>query len=558
MTQNSQTKRNVASINMSVNQTHDDTNDFEQKIKEILDNATLNGSPARLNFQIIKNSNPNLTKENGLLNLTIPIIPAGYSADSSYSLAEFVSLAKNSEEMIKKAKSVKPEELDRRAKRYAQRITSYIKHEIAQRYAVAKDNHDKNAMKLISSIDLMKGFDFDLYALLLKQPVQILETPKDQKKNISAYSCVFSDGSVVPITRAQHRLVPGQAQLYQRYYKAQNKFLELSQTLESYEKFDISKQKQEATTPTHSVVARRYSATSGARFKKLETEKVSKKKPVAAKAPVVAQNKKAVEPQEEITVATMELAYKGDKFGFKIDNKRLTRPEIREALDSVIAFATLESHEPVLLKFDLLDEKEFSALSLDLPVFPAVINISDKKEMSLVLNKNFKDIAKDRASRLLPAEIETLIANSVDNYENLIAHELAGAYIKAKSQGKNALANAISCLPQLQGYDLSDFSESHSGKSIYKTPQFLNYNITSSGKPIVKHLYVGLREPNKPADGAPESKAFWANVSNRDHAYLHLTDSLTKSFDILRERYGEIESLGLSTSSLYTEKHQKQ
>lgn len=281
-------KRLVHSKTIYSNATTDGTRDLGLFLNSEMGYFTEIGVPYRLNFYITKNSNPNLTKENGLLDLTIPIIPACYDIKSSMSLSEFVSQAKNSEIIANKYDSIDSEIIDKRINSYVNKIIVYIKNEIAIRYAIAKENKDSKTMQLLSNLDIMKGFDLELYSLLLKQPTKIVESRVDVSTQNNKYVLVFEDGTITPITKQQYKSINSYIYNYNRYVKIAEKFYSLSKIMNDYENYDITKELHESTVPTHSVIARGYSTKTNKRVKKpsmLENTKTtsSNKKSKAAK-----------------------------------------------------------------------------------------------------------------------------------------------------------------------------------------------------------------------------------------------------------------------------------
>ena len=261
-------KRLVYSKKVYSNANIDGTRELELFLNSELGYFSEIGVPYRLNFYITKNSNQNLTKENGLLNLTIPIIPACYDIKSTMSLSEFVSQAKTSEIIANKYADTDSEILDKRINNYVNKIILYIKHEIAMRYAIAKENKDPKTMHLLSSLAIMKDFDLELYSLLIKQPVRIVESKADISTQNNKYMLVFADGSIAPISKKQYRSINSYIYNFNRYVKTTEKFYSLSKVLNDYENYDITKELHEATVPTHSIISKGYSAKTNNRIKK--------------------------------------------------------------------------------------------------------------------------------------------------------------------------------------------------------------------------------------------------------------------------------------------------
>ncbi len=262
------TKRPVSSTAIFSNKEYDNTDNFNIFLHSLVSYATFDGLPSRVQFYITKNNNSKLTKENGLLNLNIPIIPACYDINSVRSLSDFVSNAKSPAVIQNNIDQINPDIIQRRIRIYANKMLNYIKNEIAKRYATAKKNNDTATMRQLSKLDVMKDFDLELYSLLLDMPSQIVENKNEISTQKNKYVLVYADGRIVPISKDQYHSINSYAHSYNRYQKDQQKFYSLSKVIEDYENYDITKELHESTVPAHSVIARGTSARTNNRVTK--------------------------------------------------------------------------------------------------------------------------------------------------------------------------------------------------------------------------------------------------------------------------------------------------
>lgn len=275
MAKTNATKRPITHKILTSNIEYDSTKNLLTYIQSEIADCSVNGLPSIIKIQLIKNTNMNLTKENGLLNLSIPIIPVCYNFDSSRSLSEFISDAKEPHISAEKTKHMDSETFEKRINSYANKVMIYVKNELALRYTIAKNNNDQKTMKQIKGLAVMENIDLDLYALLIKEPVNIVETRVD--KNNSLYILEYTDGSKETITKEQYRLVSSYFRFMNDYNRSQKKIFALSKALHDYENYDITHEKNTSTVPQHSIIARGISSNNN-RVKKPETKKPTEKK----------------------------------------------------------------------------------------------------------------------------------------------------------------------------------------------------------------------------------------------------------------------------------------
>ncbi len=179
---------------------------------------------------------------------------------------------------------------------------------------------------------------------------------------------------------------------------------------------------------------------------------------------------------------------------------------------------------------------------------PAFLDIKDTTDISLLNNPEYSDLMKKRARSLTNGETQNLVNSRTCEYMNYIRHELACAYVRCISSGKDKLARQIQALPVLNGFDISNFSNSNTGRVVYKTPQLLKYPMKIEGETFAKQYYMGLQED------VPDSKkdtAFWDNVSARDREYIKLDENLTFTLAQLKKKYGKMDFVSDNVSSTY-------
>lgn len=270
-------KRYLLKNSIATTKEFDGTTNLSIMIDNALAVATIDGTPTLLHFYITKNKNRQLTKENGLLDLKIPIIPMTYNINSSRSLSDFITKGQTPAKIIEQGKDIPVEVVEKNIASYRNKILNYIKMQIALRYALAKENNDINAMNILFNLSCMQDFDLELTSLLAKNPVQIIENNKPTSQD-NKYILVYEDGSVSPISKNQYRSVSKYMNMFNSFDALQSKMMSLSKVLSDYEMYDITHEKFHSTVPTHSIIVRGVSPKTNTRVSKPKSASNSNKK----------------------------------------------------------------------------------------------------------------------------------------------------------------------------------------------------------------------------------------------------------------------------------------
>ena len=182
--------RPVASITILANNHEDQTNKLRLAIKGFINYAGQDGIPARLNINFIGNNNKNLTDENKILALTVPIMPPLFStnpnaASWTKNRDTFVRLAKTQESIQNSYNKLDLDARESYVSESSDLIMSYILTEIVVRYAVAKQNNDKRTMDQLQSLKVVadEDFDLDMFNLVLKRTLGQQENKNDSIRN---------------------------------------------------------------------------------------------------------------------------------------------------------------------------------------------------------------------------------------------------------------------------------------------------------------------------------------------------------------------------------------
>ena len=258
--------------------------------------------------------------------------------------------------------------------------------------------------------------------------------------------------------------------------------------------------------------------------------------------------------KDELQMTYMGFSQTSTGLAFSVDEKETPASDFKKSIESVVGFVTQFSYNPVIAKIEILDPKEYFVMSLTLPIMPAFLDVNDPAEISLIANPEYQQIMKSRARSLINGETKILIDSRTSEYLNYIQHELAGAYINCMLDDKESLAKSIQKLPIMKSFDLSKFKFSGAGRNVYKTPQFLKFKTEVDGEMQTRQYYMGLQE-NIPE--ANKDNEFWDKVTQRDIAYVTLDESMNQTLHILEQKYGEIEFMGPTASSNYTDAAQK-
>ncbi len=213
--------------------------------------AAEDGYPTLLHFFVTKNNNANLTKANGILDLTIPIIPIVWNINSRESLNSFIRDAKVPAINAEAYENMPKDESERRIDQYAEKIYNYIKTELAIRYLVAKNHGDKIVMNQIKNMKIMNdcNFDFDIFEAITKGPKTL------RHKGGNHYLIFDNNGKedYVQISDTQAKIYPSYRENLDKYISTRKQFIELKNAIESYKTYDIDEFEQKHTIDSHSL-----------------------------------------------------------------------------------------------------------------------------------------------------------------------------------------------------------------------------------------------------------------------------------------------------------------
>ena len=236
------TKRPVQTETITINTRRDETNNLRGTIETLIDNAGTMGIPARLSFNIINNTNTNVTDENKILSLKVPIYPPIFSTNP-----QAPSWTRNSDIFIRNAKTpqsiqnsnqnLHPEAREGYIQESSELIMSYILSEIGIRYAIAKKGGDERTMDQLQSMKVVfdEDFDLDMFNLALNTP-----------KGLSTYGERQYFTTKIGEETKRHYLSAQQASEYARHREIMLKGQDgkasafaLWRDLKSYENYDI-------------------------------------------------------------------------------------------------------------------------------------------------------------------------------------------------------------------------------------------------------------------------------------------------------------------------------
>lgn len=171
------TKRPVQTETITINTRRDETNNLRGTIETLIDNAGTMGIPARLSFNIINNTNTNVTDENKILSLKVPIYPPIFSTNPqapswTRNRDIFIRNAKTPQSIQNSNQNLHPEAREGYIQESSELIMSYILSEIGIRYAIAKKGGDERTMDQLQSMKVVfdEDFDLDMFNLALNTP----------------------------------------------------------------------------------------------------------------------------------------------------------------------------------------------------------------------------------------------------------------------------------------------------------------------------------------------------------------------------------------------------
>lgn len=120
-----------------------------------------NLNPSIKRFQVIKNNNVELTKNNAILELVIPILPVGYMSETEEDFEKLIVKGESLEDIQAENDKVPQKEQEKRIKEHSDEALNYILFSIAERFYIALKNNDKKTMALLSNLKIVKELNFD-------------------------------------------------------------------------------------------------------------------------------------------------------------------------------------------------------------------------------------------------------------------------------------------------------------------------------------------------------------------------------------------------------------
>ncbi len=165
--------------------TSDATTHMETFLRGFTGYASEDGIPTILHVYIANGKKPRSKKDNVIFETNLPDIPVAYDPTSPASIKKFISSADSPEVMKAKVEKLNPKTVDERTDYNARTMLNYLKHELAFRYLFAQKEGDESTMKIISELDVMKGFDYDVLNFVRRFNVATLNDA-DIEKLLSA------------------------------------------------------------------------------------------------------------------------------------------------------------------------------------------------------------------------------------------------------------------------------------------------------------------------------------------------------------------------------------
>lgn len=215
--------RTVTETTITSNLRIDETKTFALWLNSEFDHYS-DKFPNILHYRLIKNNNSNLTNANGLLDISIPILPVMYNTNSPSDLHEFI--VNGNEKTFKAGKAnFTREEYEKRINKNSVEALNYILFSLAERYHIAEINNDKNTMELISNLSIIKEnlFDLNCYSLI--------------QENKHSYSFTTD---------------PIYALAYSKFEDTKEKYAELIKAVNLYRQYDVRKELESRST-NHSI-----------------------------------------------------------------------------------------------------------------------------------------------------------------------------------------------------------------------------------------------------------------------------------------------------------------
>ena len=155
------TLRPVQKQELNTTKSSDPTSSLDILIAETIDYYS-HLQPAIFHFSISKNDNSKLTPANGIIDLSIPIIPICFNTNSRVEMEEFMKAASTPASLENKLSKIPENEIEDRIEGARSTAMNYILFALGERYNVAKQSNDQKTMDQIANLAVIKENEFDL------------------------------------------------------------------------------------------------------------------------------------------------------------------------------------------------------------------------------------------------------------------------------------------------------------------------------------------------------------------------------------------------------------
>lgn len=172
-------------------------------------------APSLLHLQIIKNKNLEVTKNNALLDLVVPVLPVGYMTNNENDYEKLI-LSGTPENIKQENEALSPEEHKKRIKEHSDEALNYFLFSVAERYYVAMQNNDKKTMNMLAGLKVFDEINFDLDSFVK-----------------------LKNGESVDL---------GFTMAYKSYLNTQEKYNKLKRVLKSYREYEVRQELEEKNT----------------------------------------------------------------------------------------------------------------------------------------------------------------------------------------------------------------------------------------------------------------------------------------------------------------------
>ncbi len=230
-------KRKIETIDMHTTRESDMTAFLPTYLANLVEKVSKNGVPANLHFYVTKNNNINLTPENQVISLNIPIFPISYRLTHEGSVHRFIKDSKEPGKTSARYEQMTDKDIQEGIDTYVNNIMVYITAELAQRHIDAKKNKKESIAQQIENIDMMKDqqFDFKLFSLVASNPKTLV------RKTEGTFLVFDNNGRALlhKLTPEQEKMYKGYKANFKRYKEISAQFASLQSDLSAYQNYDL-------------------------------------------------------------------------------------------------------------------------------------------------------------------------------------------------------------------------------------------------------------------------------------------------------------------------------